>query len=126
MRTALLLIVVLCGCTLAGGRHSKSAASIVLLATSTALLACDAGQTMAVAADGWPGEAHEGNWMLGREPSASRIAVYNSGVMAANAGLWAVLTERHDWIAPLALSSLETLLVARNMIITPRPFCGIK
>lgn len=81
---------------------------------------------MAIARAGWPGDAHEGNWLLGPRPTAATVGTYNLGVGAVNAGLWFVMPERYDWIAPLALASLEMFLVARNLVLAPAPVCGIR
>lgn len=106
-------------------RH-KQMDSAVVLAVSTAILACDAGQTMAVADRGWPGDLREGNMLLGDRPSVGALAAYNAGVAALNAAAWLKIPERYDWILPLALGAFEMALVSKNMIATPRPFCGIR
>jgi len=106
--------------------HNQRLASAITLAVSTAALACDTGQTISISRAGWPGGTHEGNWLLGPKPSVLHLIMYNGGVAGANLGAWYLIPEEYDWIAPLALGALETLLVAHNMILAPRPFCGIR
>jgi hypothetical protein len=106
-----------------GGVRAWNRATLV---ASTALIACDAGQTMRGLSDGIP----ETNPMLGADPSASKLVAYDAAATGVLVGTYAatgkVLGERWQWVVPFAVSWFELALITRNSIVLERGVvCGV-
>lgn len=106
--TVVLLFFAVGGCT-AGNRAA--------LIASTAMLACDWGQTRRAEAEGWgsgPGQLQERNPIMGSSPSATRIDNYFVAAAALNTLLWLVTPQRYRAAAPVAVTMWEARTVAVN------------
>lgn len=116
--------VIATGCT--PTQRNKRIMSDFIFTASTVLTACDTGQTLSIARAGWPGTAHEGNWMLGEKPSTGALVGYNAGVMVANAAVYVAVPPKWKFAPPLVLGLVEAIVVIGNAMFVPRPLCGIR
>lgn len=115
------LVAGLTGCISA--QHAKYA----LIAETSAVTACDLGQTLWMAHDGrWDRDLTEMNPLLGDRPSDGRIIAMNLSAVLLNAAIGLTLPKSWGitWLG--ATATVETANVTTN----PdgghnRPFCGV-
>ena len=96
----------------------------VALITSTALLACDAGQTMRVAHADWSGGRTEANPLMGATPGEAMVAGYFVGAITLNGLAWLLTPERYRAALPVAITAVQADTVALNYRDGLGP-CGI-
>lgn len=92
------------------------------LIASTAILACDWGQTRSAAAEGWTGR-REGNVLMGERPSTSTVDAYFAATAVLNTAVWVVLPAKWRSVIPGVVIGAQVRTVAGNFATT-RGVCG--
>lgn len=106
MKTLLVCLVLVAGC-------SNRYVSHATLVASSALLAYDWGQTRCEAKGGW-NRQEEMNPVLGRRPSPGAVDIYFASVIATNALVWLVTPAKYRPAAPAAIIAVQTYAVTTN------------
>lgn len=119
MKLIAMVLVVASGCA-KFDRYMPATALIV----SSALVACDAAQTIRVASEGWPDGRRETNWLMSDRPSVATIATYNLGVIVANVAVWALTPKKYRSIAPAALAGMEAHIIHNHDLVHGVGYCG--
>jgi hypothetical protein len=107
MAKLIVLVALAAGCA---NIHVNRAA----LVASTLALACDAGQTMRAAREGWKGQ-FEQNPVMGSHPDQATVAGYFVGAIAINSLVWLVTPDRHKSIVPAGVIGVQAAAIHGNL-----------
>jgi hypothetical protein len=94
------------------------------LATSTAVIVCDWGQTRNMAMQNWDGgNFTEMNPLLGPAPSTGNVDAYFAASAALNVAVWLLMPERYRSVVPAGVIVMQTKTIVGN---TPNTgLCGL-
>jgi hypothetical protein len=122
MGMRLLVLTVACGlgaCTMRNFNRATLVASHVTIA-------CDYGQTLAVARGGWSDpNMSEWNPVLGDTPSPMRLTAYNAVAIGVVTGAYLALPEKWRWLPAVVTVLVQLQTISANAIVAPRPWCGL-
>jgi hypothetical protein len=122
----IITLILMSGCLSQGiTERQHKVMNHVLFGVAEASLACDYGQTMYAAIDGW--DKHmEHNAVLGPAPSTSVLTAYFAAVMVVG-GL--ASTKAPEWLRSVAYTTVtlaQSATIVGNHYFAGLPWCGIK
>jgi len=106
VRGVLVVILALSGCSLRNVNRAT-------LVASTVSLACDWGQTRAVASTGWE-HRYEDNPMLGSTPTTAQVDTYFLAAAITNAFVWLVMPAKLRSVVPAGVVVVQADSIANN------------
>lgn len=110
--------------TLAALLASACSLNKAAIHTSTALLACDWGQTRGAARAGWPGGTYESNVILGEHPTARQVDAYFAAAIAIDWLLFYLTPPRWRALGQAGIIGVEAWAVSSNWRIDGMGRCG--
>jgi hypothetical protein len=116
MKTIVLVLVLVSGCSFKNLNRAT-------LAASTASLACDWGQTRSAASNHWKGR-YEANPIMGMNPSTGTVDVYFASTIAINAAIWYLMPEKLKSLLPVGVIGVQANTIAGNLDTT-QGVCGL-